>query len=61
MKSEVLTNFFPNFDFTVKAPMSLNYSYRQKFEMKADVKVKICFFAKLCMQNKILNPKMQNL
>ena len=45
MKSDVRTKFCPNFNFTVKALMCLNYSYHHKFETETDMKVKkICFY-----------------
>ena len=53
--------FVQTFDFTVKALMisnSLNHCY---FQMKTDMDVKIGSYTKLCMQNKILASKMQNI
>ena len=61
MKSDVRTTFCPNFDFTVKALMISNSLYHRNFQTKTDMKVKIYFHAKLCMQNKILASKMRNL
>ena len=61
MKSDVRTTFCPNFDFTVKALMISNSLYHRNFQTKTDMKVKICFYAKLCTQNKILASKMRNL
>ena len=57
MKSDVWTNF----DFTAKALMISNSSYPRNFQMKIDINGKIGSYAKLCMQNKILASKMQNL
>ena len=56
-----LDNFCPNFDFTVKALMISNSLYHRYFQMKTDMNVKIGSYTKLCMQNKILASKMQNL
>ena len=47
-------------DFTVKALMDPNSLNRHNFQTKTDKKVKICFYAKLCTQKKILDSKMQN-
>ena len=61
MESDVWTNFVQTFDFTVKALMisnSLNHCY---FQVKTDMDVKIGSYTKLCMQNKILASKMQNI
>ena len=54
MKSDVRTTFCPNFDFTVKALMISNSLYHRNFQTKTDMKVKICLYAKLCTQSKIL-------
>ena len=54
MKSDVWTNFVQTSDFTVKALMISNSLYDRNFQMKTDMKVKSCFYAKLCTQNKIL-------
>ena len=59
MKSDVWTNFVQTSDFTVKALMISNSLYDCNFQMKTDMKVKICSYAKLCTQNKILASKMQ--
>ena len=61
MKSDVRTTFCPNFDFTVKALMISNSLYHRNFQTKTDMKVKICFYAKFCAQNKILASRMRNL
>ena len=61
MKSDVRTNFVQTSDFTVKALMISNSLYHRNFQTKTDMKVKICFYAKLCTQNKILASKMRNL
>ena len=61
MKSDVRTTFCPNFDLTVKALMISNSLYHRNFQTKTDMKVKICFHAKICTQNKILASKMRNL
>ena len=61
MKSDVRTTFCPNFDFTVKALIISNSLYHRKFQTKTDMKVKICFYAKICTWNKILASKMRNL
>ena len=60
MKSDVWTNFVQTFDFTVKALMISNSSYHRNFQMKTDMNVKIGSSSKLCMQNKILASKLQN-
>ena len=57
MKSDVWTNFVQTSDFTVKALMISNSLYDRNFQKKTDIKVKICFYAKLCTQNKILASK----
>ena len=61
MKSDVWTNFVQTFDFTVKALMISNSLNHRYFQMKTDMNVKIGSYTKLCMQNKILAPKMQNI
>ena len=61
MESGVWTNFVQTSDFTVKALMSSNSLYHRNFQAKTDMKVKICLYAKLCTQNKILASKMRNL
>ena len=61
VKSDVWTNFVQSFDFTVKALMISNSSYHHYFQMKTGMNVKIGSYTKLCMQNKILASKMQNL
>ena len=61
MKSDVWTNFVQTSDLTVKALMISNSLYHRNFQTKIDMKVKICFYAKLCTQNKILASKMRNL
>ena len=61
MKSDVWTNLCPNFDFTVKAVMISNSLNHRNFQMKADMKVKVGSYTKLCTQNKILATKTQNL
>ena len=61
MKSDVRTTVCPNFDFTVKALMISNSLYHRNFQMKTDMKVKVCFYAKICTPNKILASKMRNL
>ena len=61
MKSDVRTTFVQTSDFTVKALMSSNSLYHRNFQTKTDMKVKICLYAKLCTQNKILASKMRNL
>ena len=60
MKSDVWTNFVQTFDFTVKALMISNSLYHRNFQMKRDMNVKIGSYSKLCMQNKILASKLQN-
>ena len=55
------TTFCPNFDFTVKALMISNPLYHRNFQTKTDMKVKICFYAKICTRNNILASKMRNL
>ena len=60
MKLDVWTNFVQTSDFTVKALMISNSLYDRNFQTKTDMKVKICFYAKLCTQNKILASKMRN-
>ena len=54
MKSDVWTIFVQTSDFMVKALMISNSLYHRNFQTKTDMKVKICSFAKLCTQNKIL-------
>ena len=61
MKSDVWTNFVQTSDFMVKALMMSNSLYHRNFQTKTDMKVKICFYAKLCTQNKILASKTRNL
>ena len=61
MESDVWTKFVQTSDFTVKALMSSNSLYHCNFQTKTDMKVKICLYAKLCTQNKILASKMRNL
>ena len=61
MKSDVWTNFVQTSVFTVKALMISNCLYHSNFQTKTDMRVKICFYAKLCTQNKILASKMRNL
>ena len=61
MKADVWTNFVQTSDFTVKALMMSNSLYHRNFQTKTDMKVKICFYAKLCTQNKFLASKMRNL
>ena len=58
MKSDVWTNFVQTSDFTVKALMISNYLYHRYFQTKTDMTVKICCYAKICTQNKILASKM---
>ena len=60
MKSDVWTNFVQTFDFTVKALMISNSLDHRNFQMKTDMNVKIGSYSKLCMQNKILASKLQN-
>ena len=48
VKSDVWTNFVQTSDFTVKALMISNSLYDRNFQTKTDMKVKICFYAKLC-------------
>ena len=60
VKSDVWTNFVQTSDFTVKALMISNSLYDCNFQTKTDTKVKICFCAQLCTQNKILASKMRN-
>ena len=60
MKSDVWTNFVQTFDFTVKALMISNSLNHRNFQIKTDMNVKIGSFSKLCMQNKILASKLQN-
>ena len=54
MKSDVWTNFVQTSDFTVKVLMISNSLDHRNFQTKTDMRVKICFNAKLCAQNKIL-------
>ena len=54
MKSDVWTNFCPNFNFTVKDLMISNSLHHLNFQMKTDVNVKSGSYTKLCTQNKIL-------
>ena len=61
MKSDVWTNFVQTFDFMVKALMISNSFYHRYFQMKTEMNVKIGSYTKLCMQNKILASKMQNI
>ena len=61
MKSDVWTNLVQTSDFTVKALVISNSLYHRNFQTKTDMKVKVCFNAKLCTQNKILASKMRNL
>ena len=61
MESDVWTNFVQTFDFTVKALMISNSLNHRYFQMKTDMNVKIGSYTKLCMQNKILASKMQNI
>ena len=62
MKSDVWTNFVQTFDITVKAlTMISNSLHHRYFQMKTDMNVKIGSYTKLCMQKKILAPKMQNI
>ena len=46
---------------SLKALMISNSSYHRNFQTKTDMRVKICFYAKLCTQNRILASKMQQL
>ena len=57
MKSDVWKNFVQTSDLTVKAFMVSNSLYHRNFQMTIDMKVKICFYAKLCTQKKILASK----
>ena len=61
MKSKFGQKFVQTSDFTVKALMNSNSLNRHNFQMKTDMKVKVCCHAKVCTQNKILDSKMQNL
>ena len=61
MKSDVWTKFVQTSDFTVKALITLNSLNRRNFYTMTDMRVKICFYAKLCTQNKIFGSKMQHL
>ena len=61
MESDVWTNFVQTFDFTVKALMNSNSLNHRYFQMKTDMNVKIGSYTKLCMQNKILASRMQNI
>ena len=61
MESDVWTNSVQTFDFTVKALMISNSLNHRYFQMKTDMNVKIGSYTKLCMQNKILASKMQNI
>ena len=61
MKSDVRTTFCPNFDFTVKALMISNSLYHPNFQTETDIKVKVCFYAKICTRNKILASKMRSI
>ena len=49
------------FDFTVKAVMNSNSLDCHNFEIKTFINFKMCFNVKICMQNKILASKVQNL
>ena len=61
MKSDVWTNFFPNFDFTVKALMISNSLYDRNFQIKPDMNGNIGSYTKLYTQNEILPSKIGNL
>ena len=61
MESDAWTNFAQTFDFTVKALMISNSLNHRYFQMETDMNVKIGSYTKLCMQNKILASKMQNI
>ena len=61
MESDVWTNFVQTFDFTVKALMISNSLNHRYFQMKTDMNAKVGPYTKLCMQNKILASKMQNI
>ena len=61
MKSDVWTNFCPNFDLTVKAFMISNSLHHRDFQMKTDMYMKIGSYTKLCTQDKILASNMRNL
>ena len=61
MESDVWTNFVQTFDFTVKALMISNSLNHRYFQLKTDMNVKIGSYTKLCMQNKILASRMQNI
>ena len=58
MKSDVWSNFVQTSDFTVKALVISNSLYHRNFQTMTDMRVKICFYAKLCTQSKILASKM---
>lgn len=54
------TNFYPNFDFTVKSLVNSNSWHRHYFKRKAYMNVTVRFHTKPSMQNKILASKIQN-
>ena len=57
MKSDFSTNFYPNFDFTVKALTTAHSLNRRNFRMKAHKNAKIGSYTKLCTQKKIVATK----
>ena len=61
MKSKFGQKFVQTSEFTVKALMSLNDSYRYSLQRKTDMKVKMFFHTKLCALNKVSDSEMQNL